>query len=862
MNSLRNVLADIRYSSRLLRKDPGFTAVAVLSLALGIGANTAIFSLVDSVLLRWLPVRNPQELVVLARNPAEPRTGFNNPDYEYVRDHNQAFSGVLAASGGGSPLGMTVPGEGRGEPQLIGAVLVSGNYFDLLGVRSVPGRLLTPEDNKAPGSAPNAVLNYAFWQRRFGGNTGVLGKKIVLNGSPFSVVGVAQRDFTGTAVGSSPDLFLPIMMLQQVDANARQWNTRHYWWLNVIGRLKPGVNMPQATAATNVLFDQIEQNDPERRPVPSYQKDSKVRNQAVLLPGAQGYSGFRNRLSKPLVVLMITVGLVLLIACANVANLLLARAAAREKEIAIRLAVGAGRKRLISQLLTESVMLSVLGGIAGLAVAYGGVKVLVGLMPVNMFPIELNLSPDLRLLGFAFGVSVLTGVLFGVAPALKATRPDLLPSLKNESAAPVASLSRFGFGRIDARRVLVVVQVGLSLLLLIGAGLFVRSLDNLRELDLGFVREKVLLVGVDPGRNGYKGQRLRTFYDHLQERIQALPGVRTASLAAITPLGGSRWNSDVAIQGYQWKPNEEPFIDMNAVSPRYFETLGIPFLLGRDFRKEDSPSYTTDPLDNSKRGRPPVQRPEDINGPPRVAIINDVMAKRFFANESPLGKRFTIDEKFKMEDSYEIVGVVRAGKYFDLRKAAQSMIYLPNWRLGANWRTLCLRTSGDPNALIDAVRQQVASLDGSIPVLRSRSMQDEFNGNVAQERIIAILCSFFGTLALLLVSVGLYGVMAHSVTRRTREIGIRMALGAQRRRVLWMMLRDAVILVLLGGLIGVPVAFAVTRFLTSFLYGLTAHDPLVMAGATALLLIVTVIASYLPARRATKVDPMIALRYE
>ena len=861
MNSLHSFLADVRYSSRLLRQDVGFTAVAVLSLALGIGANTAIFSLVDSVLLRWLPVRNPQELVVLARNPAEPRTGFNNPDYEYIRDHNQIFSGVIAASGGGSPLGMTLPGEGRGEPQLIGAVLVSGNYFDVLGVRSALGRLLTPEDNKAPGAAPNAVLNYAFWQRRFGGNTAALGKKIVLNGSPFSIVGVAQRGFTGTVVGSSPDLFLPIMMLQQVDANARQWNTRHYWWLNVIARLKPGVNMPQATAATNVLFDQIEKNDPERRPAPSYQKDSKVRNQAVLLPSAQGYSGFRNRLSKPLVVLMITVGLVLLIACANVANLLLARAAAREKEIAIRLAVGAGRARLISQLLTESVMLSVLGGIAGLAVAYGGVKALVGLMPTNMFPIELHLSPDLRLLGFAFGVSVLTGLLFGVAPALKATRPDLVPSLKNESAAPVVALSRFGLGRIDVRRVLVVVQVGLSLLLLIGAGLFVRSLDNLRELNLGFVREKVLLVGVDPGRNGYKGQRLRTFYDRLQARVQALPGVRSASLAAITPLAGSRWNSNIALQSYQWKPTERPDIDMNAVSPRFFETMGIPILVGRDFRSDDNPSFTSDPVDR-RPGVKPAQRPEDINGPPRVAIINDVMAKRFSPNESPLGKRFCIDDKFKTEDSYEIVGVVRAGKYFDLREAAESMIYLPAWRLGANSKTLCLRSSGNPNALIDAVRQQVASLDSAIPVLRSRSMEDEFNGNVAQERIIAILCSFFGTLALLLVSVGLYGVMAHSVTRRTREIGIRMALGAQRRRVLWMMLRDAVVLVLLGGLIGVPAAFAVTRFLTSFLYGLTAHDPLVMASATALLLIVTVIASYLPARRATKVDPMIALRYE
>ncbi|MGI8745681.1 MAG: ABC transporter permease [Bryobacteraceae bacterium] len=854
VNALQTFVADIRYSSRLLRQDRFFTTVAVLSLALGIGANTAIFSLIDSVLLKWLPVRNPQELVVLARNPAKPQTGFNNPDYEYVRDHNQVFAGVVASSGGGMPLGMTIPNEGRGEAQLVAGTLVSGNYFDVLGVGAALGRLLNTDDNKTPGAAPYAALSYAFWQRRLGGNTGVLGKKIVLNGSPFWIVGVAQRGFTGTAAGSSPDLFLPIMMLQQVDANARQWNTRHYWWLNVIGRLKPGVNVAQATGATNVLFDRIEQNDPERKPAPSYDKDRKARSRATLLPGAQGYSGFRNRLSKPLLVLMITVGLVLLIACANVANLLLARAAAREKEIAIRLAVGAGRTRLISQLLTESVMLSVLGGIAGLAFAYGGVKVLVGLMPVNIFPIELNLSPDLRLLGFSFGVSVLTGLLFGVAPALKATRPDLVPSLKNDSATPIA-------GRIDARRILVVVQVGLSLLLLIGAGLFVRSLDNLRELDPGFVRDKVLLVGVSPAQSGYKGQRLRNFYEHLEERTQRLPGVRSASLAVITPLAGRRWNSDIAIQGYQWKPNEEPFIDMNSVSPRYFDTMGIPILLGRDFRIEDSPSFTSDPVER-KPGVKPGPRPEDINGPPRVAIINEVMATRFFPHESALGKRFSIDEKFKTESSYEIVGVVRASKYFGLREPPGSMIYVPTWREGPTEMTLCLRTTGDPPALIEAVRRVVQNLDNSIPVLRSRSMVEEFNENIAQERIIAILCGFFGTLALLLASIGLYGVMAHAVTRRTREIGIRMALGAQRNGVLWMMLRDAVILVVVGGLIGVPVALGVTRFVASFLYGLTAHDPVVMAGACGVLLVVTLIASYLPARRATKVDPMIALRYE
>jgi predicted permease len=846
------LLQDLRYSLRVLLQNPGFAAVAVLSLALGIGANTAIFSIVDAVLLKWLPVSSPQELVVIARNPQKPGVGFNYPDYEYVRDHNQVFSGVLVSGGGGGALSMTVPDEGsHGSSELVPGTMVSGNYFQVLGVTPAIGRLFTPEDNKTAGAHPVAILSYDFWKTRFAGDPGVLGKKITLNGSPFTVIGVARQGFTGTNVGNSTNLFLPIMMLRQVNANAREWNTRHFWWLTPLARLKPGVSVQKATADMDVLFKQIEQNDPEHRPTPAYDKDRELRNHAVLLAGSGGYSSLRNRFSKPLAVLGAVVGLVLLIACANVANLLLARAASRRKEIAIRVAIGAGRWRLISQFVTEAVILAVIGGLAGLAFAYWSVRVLLSLLPTGTFPLDLHLTPDVRLLGFSFAVSLATGLICGVVPALKATRPDVVSALKSDFTQR--------FARLDLRKALVVVQVALSLLLLVGAGLFVRSLENLRDLDPGFVRENVLMVETSAGSIGYKGQRIRTFEDRLLTAASRLPGVRVASLAMFTPLQGSRWNSDIAVEGHPWKPDEKPYLDFNGVSPHYFETLGIQILQGRDFRDQDNPAFTPDP---PEKPYPPGKEPPEPPGPPKVAIVNQSMAKKFFPNESALGKRFSMGDKFKIEDSYEIVGVVKDTRYFELREAVESMIYISSWRQGAGDMVLCLRSSGDAKLLSAAVRRAVRNLDSAIPVRETVTMEQQLNNHISQERLIATLSSFFGSLALLLAAIGLYGLMAHTATRRTREIGIRMALGAQRTNVLWLILRDAVILVLLGAVIGLPVAFGVTRFVSSFLYGLTARDPVTMIAATAALALVTVIASFLPARRASKVDPMVALRYE
>ncbi len=848
MRLLEAIRQDTRYAVRLLVQNPMFAAIAILSLALGIGANTAIFTLIDTVLLRSLPVRDPGQLVVFARDPDDPSVGDNYPDYLYIRDHNKSFSGVIAYGGGWSPAAMAVPDEGaHATAQLVTATLVSGNYFEVLGVTPAIGRLLTAADNKMEDAHPWVVLDYDFWQRRFAGDPHVIGRPIKLNGSAFTIVGVARSGFTGVVVGNHPNLYLPIMMLREIQRGTGQWNNRHYWWLTILARLKPGVTMQAAIPEADLLWKQILANDPEQRTVPAFDKDYKQRNRGTLLPGSGGYSSLRNSIQKPLIVLMIVVALVLLIACANVASLLLARAAARQREIAIRLSVGAGRARLVCQLVLETLVVSLLGGILGLAFAWGGVRVLLALMPTGMVPLTLNLSPDWRLLGFSFGVALVAGLLCGIAPALQATRPDLTSALKNEAAT---------LGRFDLRRALVVIQIAISLLLLIGAGLFVRSLRNLRSLDPGFLRESVLLVNVDPEQSGYKGQRLRQFYERLLERARSFPGVRAASLANITPLNGSEWNNTVSVEGYRWKSDEEPDIDFNAVSSGYFETLGIPILLGRDFRAQDNPAVSPDLLPHADQDK------DKLGPPPPVAIINEAMAKKFFPHESPIGRHFSRGDKFDPAKSFEIVGVVKNAKYFDIRKAVQSMIYVPVWRFQAMSNTLCIRSNANPEALIAAVRREVASLDPAIPVLQTLTMEEQFDSTISQERIVTTLCGFFGSLAVLLAAIGLYGVMAHSVTHRYREIGIRMALGAQPGNVLWLVLRDTALMIAVGACIGLPAAFALTRLVSSFLFGLTPQDPLSITLATAGLIAVTALAGYIPARRATRIDPTVALRYE
>ena len=854
MRILDALTQDGRYALRMLYQNPAFAAVAILSLALGIGANTAIFTMIDTVLLRSLPVDHPEQLVVFAVNPDKPSVSSNYPDYEYIRDHNKSFSGVIAYELGGMPVAMEVPSEGaQTRPQLVTHTLVSGNFFDVLGVRPALGRLLTPADNKVEDAHPWVVLDYAFWQRRFGGDPRVVGRAVRLNGSPLTIVGVTSSGFTGPTVGAHPDVYLPIMEMREMMRGVREWNSRRVWWLTIMGRLKPGVTMQAASAEADVLWKQILAHAPEQRRVPAYDKDYARRNRGTFLPGAGGYSFLRNQIQKPLMVLMITVALVLLIACANVANLLLARAASRQREIAIRLAIGAGRGRLVSQLVIETLVVSLLGGLLGIAFAWWGVRVLVTFLPRRIVPINLDISPDWRLLAFSLGISLAAGLLCGLVPALQATRPSLTAALKNEIAA-------IGRVRFDLRRALVVAQVAMSLLLLIGAGLFVRSLRNLRTLDPGFVRENVMVVQVNPQASGYKGQRLRNFYERLLAQVQTLPNVRVASLASLTPLEGSRWNNNITAEGYHRKADEKPYVDLNGVGPGYFETFGIPLLAGRDFRTEDNPPFSPDPKPEIKGA--PEREPEKLSAPPPVAIVNEAFAKHFFPNEPAVGKHLAQSDKYDAARLFEIVGVVKDTRYFEIRQGVEPMVYVPVWRFGASSEDICIRSNGRPEQLSAAVRQAAASIDPAIPVQQTVTMEDQFDNSISQERVVTTLCSFFGILAVVLAAIGLYGVMAHAVTRRYREIGIRMALGARRRSVMWLVLRDTALMIGIGAAIGLPAALALTRLASSFLYGLTPQDPASIVLATAGLVLVTALAGYFPARRATKVDPMVALRYD
>ena len=844
---IENRVAELRYALRMIRKAPGTTAVAVISLALGIGANTAIFSIVDAMLLKLLPVRSPQELYLVANNPARKSTSWNYPDYSAFRDQNTSFSGLAAYGGGGSPVGMQLDGpEASTTTELARSLSVSGNYFEVLGVEPALGIVFCSEDDRAPGASPHVILSFDYWQSRFAGDPGVIGRTIRLNGYPFTIVGVTHRGFRGVDIASNPNMFVPIMMHTQLSGvPSTIWNTRYYSWVSTIGRLKPDANTAQAETDLHAIFQG------QQPPARSGQQANRA-EPIILLPAASGYSGVRNRLQRPLVVLMIVVGLVLLIACANVANLMLARGAARARETAVRLAIGARRSQLTSQFLVESIVIALAGGVVGLGLSFLGVRVLLSFMPeAGSSQATLNVVPDLRLLGFTVAVSLLTGVLYGIAPALKSSKVDFIHALKEDT--PGAS----GPSRFTLSNALVVTQVALSFVLLIGTGLFVRSLGKLRDIEPGFRADNTLVVRVDPSRSGYKGQRLRDFYDRLPPAVASLPGVQSVSLAAITPLGGSRWNGDISVEGYEWKDGDKKFVDMNSVGPGYFETLGIPLVTGREFRDEDNPSYSVDPPDRINLTTPPPEPPG-----PRVAIVNEGFAKRFFEGRSPIGMHLCAENTYNTERAFEIIGEVKDAHYFGLREPREPMVYFPVWRPNAQSRDVCIRTSRATRDLASGIAQKVSEIDPGIPVLSVRSMTQKIDNDILVDRFIATMSSFFGILALLLAAVGLYGVISYGVTRRTREIGIRMALGAQRSSVLWLVMKRAAILLLFGAVIGIPGALFATRLVESMLYGVDQQDPMAVVIAVMALVAVAGVASFLPAHRATKVDPMVALRHE
>jgi len=817
---METLLKDARYGLRMLLRSPGFTVVALLSLALGIGANTAIFSMISAFLFAPLPVEQPSQLVSISttdvKNPGPmPTSHLNFVDY---RDRNEAFTDIFAYTGQG--VSFSSP---SGEAKNLGAQIVSGNYFDVLGVKAEHGRTFLPDEDQTPATHPVVVLSYAAWQRDFGGDPGIVGKTISLNRRDFNVVGIAQKDFTGTDIGGRPDLWVPMMMHDVVHPGFDWYNTRRGLFLALTGRLKPGISNAQAQASMSALGSQLEQE---------YKKDNEGRNVRLvpLLTARKDPTG-DGEVGLTFSALMSVAGIVLLIACANVTNLLLARATKRKREIAIRLALGASRSRLIKQLMTESLLLSLAGGTIGFFVAIWSKDVLRSLVPFGGGPNQQGPSIDPRVLIFALVVSVFSGLLFGLAPALQASKPDLVPTLKGDITMPVGSR---GF-RLNLRMALVVVQVGLSLFALITAGLFVRSLQKAEWVNPGFNAENVVLMAFNLGREGYTEPQGRNFHRQVVERIRAVPGVLNATIARDRPFGGG-FQRSVFIEGQEPPPGGRGvLVQTNNIAAGFFETLGIPLLRGRDFAETDNQQA------------------------PKVMIINEAMANRFWPDQDPIGKRLKL---FGDQDFREVVGLVTDSKYNSLTEPRRAFMYIPLQQEYVPQINLHVRTSSDPKGLAAAFRNEVQQLDPSLPVLNIQTLSERVENSLGGERSQATLLGSGGILALILAAIGLYGVMSYSVAQRTREIGIRMALGAGRGNVMGLVLKQGVTLVSLGVVLGLGAAFGVTRLLASLLFGVSAIDPITFAGTSALLIVVALLASYVPARRATKVDPIIALRYE
>jgi predicted permease len=824
---------DLRYALRMLVKTPGFTAVTMLTLALGIGANTGLFSLVNSVLLSNLPVQNPEELVVVKYTDSrsqEAEEDFSYPMYQAIRDQNTVFANVLTRSG----LDFNASYGGQSE-RAVGE-MVSGNYFETLGVQPFLGRLIGPEDDRTPGAHPVAVLSFGYWQRRFGSDPAVVGKNIILNNNPIRVIGIAPPRFYGTEMARNPDIRVPMMMapiFRPVPANRLQ-NPRHRW-MTVLARRKPEVTVAEAQASLDILYHQVLASELQElgASVNAHDKERALASRIQLQPGNQGFAHLRGEMERPLLLMFCVTGIVLLVACANLANLLLARNAKRKQEISVRLAIGAGRGRLIRQWLTESLLLSVLGGCAGIVVAYWVKTALLGFLPAD-FSANLHAPMDLRVLVFAFLASVLTGLLFGLGPTLQLSQTGVSIALRNDSPS-IASGERL----FSLRSALIFLQVALSLPLLIAAGLFLHSLRNLRGVNTGFVKENVFLATLNPAMNGYPQERVKSLYDDLLSRVQTLPGVRAVSLTTSSVISGGWDQEGVQVEGYQPGPDENVSPNAAVISPGYFATMGIPFVEGRDFTEQDTAVR------------------------PKVVIINETMAHYFFGSKDPLGKKIGTDDDPKVPPDREIIGVVKDAKYVRLSEAPRRHFYAP---LAQEPRlfdmTLQVRTSGDPEKIGDLVRAEVHDLDANLPLYATTTLEIQIDDSLTQERLLTWLSSLFGLLATLLASLGLSGVVAFSVARRTREIGIRMALGARPGDILSSVVGRMALLVTAGIVVGLAAAYGLSRTLGSMLYEVGSADPLAFAGACFLLGAVAALAAYLPAQRATQVDPVVALRYE
>lgn len=812
---------DIRYGIKSLLKQPGFLAVGVLSIALGIGVNTTIFSFINTALFRPLPFPQSQELVRLWDG-----NSCSYPDYTAYRDESKVFSGLAAYAQ--RPLNLSV----NGESQRIWGEIVTGNYFDVLRVKPVLGRGFLAEEDHTIGTHPVVVISNALWRRQFDADPAIIGKGINLNNHSYTVIGVMPEDFTGATVISRPDLWVPMMMEPAVNAGSRSLSSPDEGWLMVLGRLRPDAKLAAAQTAVETIASRLHQ---ERRARNSGPEERGGRVVAVvpargLMVPPQGQAP----VYLVVAILMTVVSLVLLVACANVGNMLLARAVNRRREVAVRLALGAGRWRIVRQMLTESVLLSLLGGIGGLLLASWSASLLANFLPQTFTgnSIPPDVTPDVRVFIYAFLLSALTGVVFGLVPALQASKPDVIAALKDQELSFSAGRRRFSL-----RNLLVVTQIAVSLLLLITAGLFVRNLRNTQHAEPGFALDNGLMMSFDLDSANYKTAQGKAFEDQLLARVRALPQVSAASLAESVPLSGGGSKSGLYVEGEPVPDqlDEDSLLSHNTVAPDYFRALGIPFVGGRDFNESDTTSS------------------------PGVVIVNETLARRLAPDGNALGKRLRMDSK---GDYLEVVGVVRDAKYDQLAEKPVFFGYRP---LGQRYRaamTLHVRTTTDPLAAINQVRAEIRALDANLPLTNVETMQEHMRLLLAPARLLALLSSVLGVLALVLASIGLYGVMAYVVGSRTREIGIRMALGAQTSGVRKLVIGQGLQLALIGIALGLLAAFGLTRVLQSVLYGVGANDPLTFTGVAALWLGVALLACYIPARRATRVDPLVALRYE
>ena len=831
-------LFDLRFALRSLRRSPLFTLVAVASLALGIGANTAIFTLIDQLMLRLLPVAQPEQLVMIWSTG--PHMGSNRgprmasyPMYQDFQKKAQAFSSVFCRFGTAVSLSFS------GQTERVDAELVSGNYFQSLGVRPAVGRVFSPEeDDRVYKGHPSVVLSHQYWVTRFAASPDVVGRKLLVDNYPMTIVGVSAQGFTGLDPARSPQIRIPIQMKPLMTPGWDDIGDRRSQWIQIFARMKPGFSVNSAQASLQPLLTQIlreELTQPQLKDISSYNRDRFLGRKIRMEPAANGYSEMRGSYATALTVLMCMVGLVLLIACFNVANLMIARAISRQKEVAVRLAVGASRWQLLRQLWIESLVLSLAGGAAGLFLSVAIIRGLLHFLPGSTSTLMLRAAPDLRILAFNGALALLTGALFGLAPALESLKVDLWNTLKD-----VVGAVSGGGGSVRLRKTLVTAQVAFSFLLLVGSGLFVRTLANLKQTNAGFQGlDNLVTFQVDPALSGYTLPRLQTFYRQLLDNVRATPGVKSAGFAMVPVLSGDEWDSTMSVEGHKNQDNEDNQAFMNGLSSDYWKTMGVPLAEGRDFNDHDTGKKIT------------------------VAIVNRKFATHFFGAKSPLGRHVGFGDGPKSKLDMEIVGVTEDSLYEGPREGVHRQVFVPfsqsDYPAGV---AFYVRTSMDSKSMFAALRRKVQELDGGMPVYEMKTVEGQLDETLSTERLIAVLSAAFGLLATLLAALGLYGVMAFMVARRTKEIGLRMALGAPQAQVVWMVMRETLLLVAAGLAIGIPAALLASKYVSTQLFGVKATDVASAAAALVILAVVAAGAGFLPARRASTIDPIQALRYE